>query len=115
VLFDTAGVYTITASANGYTAGTATITANGALVLIKPGGNPASFVPPSVTIRAGQYVTWRNADAVAHTATADTPSWDTGNILPGQTSGAVYFSTAGTFTYHCAIHLGMTGTVVVNP
>jgi len=115
VLFDTAGVYTITASANGYASGSATITASGALVLIKPGGNPGSFVPSTVTISAGQYVTWRNADAVPHTTTSDTGVWDSGQIQPGQSYGPLYFSTQGTYTYHCSIHLGMTGTVVVTP
>jgi plastocyanin len=117
VVFDTAGVYTITASAsaNGYASGSATITVTGALVLIQPGGNPASFVPQTVTIKAGQYVTWRNTDAVPHTATDDNSAWQTGQIAPQTASGAVYFGAAGTFTYHCSIHPTMTGTVVVTP
>src|SRR6202011_2682140 len=49
-----------------------------------------------------------------HTSTSDTGAWNTGNIAPGSTSSAVSFPTAGTFTYHCAIHPSMTGSVVVS-
>jgi plastocyanin len=110
VVFDTAGTYTITATAVGYAPSTATITANGALVVIAD----FSFTPQTVTIKQGQYVSWKNTGSVAHTSTSDNALWNT-VIQPAQTSGVVYFGTVGSFTYHCAIHPSMTGTVVVNP
>ena len=71
-----------------------------------------AFSPGSVTVAVGDSVTWSNADAQSHTATADDASFDTGTIARN-TSKSVTFSTAGTFGYHCKIHPQMTGTVVV--
>jgi len=109
VVFDTAGTYIITATAVGYAPSTATITASGALVITAD----FSFTPQVVTIKQGQYVSWKNT-GVAHTSTSDNALWNT-NLTPGQTSGPVYFGTVGSFTYHCSIHPSMTGTVTVNP
>jgi plastocyanin len=113
VVFDSAGTDTITAAANGYASSSATITANGALVLIQPGANLASFVPPLVTIKAGQSVTWRNMDVITHTATADSNAWNT--PIAAGTTATINFTTTGNFTYHCTIHPSMMGTVVVTP
>ncbi|HET9457529.1 MAG TPA: cupredoxin family copper-binding protein [Candidatus Limnocylindrales bacterium] len=71
-----------------------------------------AFSPQTVTITVGDTVTWTNSDAVVHTATATDGSWDTGDLGQGQ-SGAIIFSTAGTFAYLCTPHPTMTGTVVV--
>jgi plastocyanin len=57
-------------------------------------------------------VTWTNNDTVAHTSTADNGQWNSGSIAP-QGSFSRMFPTAGSFTYHCAIHPGMVGTVTV--
>src|SRR5262249_31306698 len=110
VTFTQAGSYTITGSATGYTSGIVSATASGALVLI----SGSAVVPHSVTITAGQVVTWRNNDPIAHTTTSDAALWNSGSI----TTGSIYqrtFATTGTFTYHCNIHPTMTGTVVVTP
>jgi MYXO-CTERM domain-containing protein len=71
-----------------------------------------AFAPQSVTIAVGDTVTWTNADAQGHTATADDGSFDTGTIANG-TSRSATFPTAGTFAYHCRIHPSMTATIVV--
>ena len=71
-----------------------------------------SFAPGTVTVVVGDTVTWTNSDQVSHTATADGGSFDTGVIGNGA-SGTITFSTAGSFPYHCTIHEGMNGTVVV--
>ena len=71
-----------------------------------------AFSPPSVTVKVGDTVTWANSDAQGHTATADNGAWDTGRIS-GNSSKSVRLTTAGTFTYHCAIHETMTATLVV--
>ncbi len=70
------------------------------------------FNPASLTIKAGETVTWTNKDSVAHTITEDKGIFDSGSV----NSGATYsftFKTAGTFTYHCAIHPSMTGKIIV--
>jgi plastocyanin len=77
------------------------------------GTPPWCFSPRPIQVTVGSTVTWTNATAPTHTATSDTGAWDTGNIAPGATSSAISFLTAGTFTYHCAIHPSMTGSVVV--
>jgi plastocyanin len=71
-----------------------------------------AFSPQSVTVAVGDTVTWTNADAQNHTATADDASFDTGTIAGG-TSKSVTFAAAGTFGYHCKIHPTMTATIVV--
>lgn len=74
-------------------------------------GNRA-FAPDEVSVDAGTTVVWTNTDSVAHTTTADGNAWNSGIVSPGGRF-SVKFQTAGTFPYHCTIHPGMVGTVVV--
>ncbi len=71
-----------------------------------------AFVPAVDTVKAGTTVTWTNQDAVAHTVTADDGTFGSAHLGNGVTFARA-FNTAGTFTYHCAIHPSMHGTVVV--
>jgi hypothetical protein len=91
VVFDTGGTYIITATAAGYAPSQATITVSGALVVIAD----FSFTSQVVTIRQGQYVSWKNNGPSVYTTISDNPGWDGGQIQPGQTYGAVYFGTVG--------------------
>src|SRR5207245_11006189 len=70
------------------------------------------FRPATLNVGVGATVTWTNDGPSAHTATSDSGMWDTGRLNRGQ-SGSYTFTTAGTFTYHCAIHPTMHGTIVV--
>ena len=77
-----------------------------------------TFSPATLTILVGSSVTWTNDAAIAHNITPNNPAqagvWVAQNI-PAQ-SGATFvnrFNTAGTFDYHCTIHSGMTGRIVV--
>jgi len=73
----------------------------------------AAYGMNPLTIATGTTVAFRNSDAVAHTATADAAGgFNTGNIAANGTAN-VTFSAAGTVKYHCTIHPGMTGTIVV--
>jgi plastocyanin len=54
-----------------------------------------------------------NNDTAAHDATQDASRFATGVVNAGATSAPLTMSTAGTFTYHCTIHPGMVGTIVV--
>jgi plastocyanin len=66
-----------------------------------------------LTVATGTTVVWHNDDNIPHTATSDAAgAFNTGNIGPNGTA-RVTFNTAGTVRYHCAIHPGMTGTIVV--
>jgi plastocyanin len=75
-----------------------------------------SYSPNPATVKVGQTVAWRNGDGLAHTATADAGSFDTGTVAAAATSRAITMGTAGSFPYHCTIHgLAMAGTLVVTP
>lgn len=74
-------------------------------------GNTA-YTPDDLSVAVGTTVTWRNTDSISHTSTSDASGWNSGTVAPGG-QFSVTFQTAGTFPYHCAIHPGMIGTVVV--
>jgi len=71
-----------------------------------------AFVPATITIWAGQSITWTNADPVAHTTTSDNKVWDSGSLLQNG-SFTTTFSQPGTYAYHCTIHPFIRGTVIV--
>lgn len=71
-----------------------------------------AYAPSPVTVAVGGTVTWTNNDTTTHTSTANNGAWNSGNIAPGGKFSAT-FPSAGSFTYHCAIHPGMVGTVTV--
>jgi len=71
-----------------------------------------AYSPSPVTVAPGATVRWSNDDSITHTTTSNTAVWTSGNISPGSFFD-VTFQTAGTYAYHCAIHPGMVGTVVV--
>jgi YVTN family beta-propeller protein len=70
-----------------------------------------AFTPASITVQAGQSVTFTNNDAVAHTSTS--AAWDSQAIAPG--ASFTVTPQAGTYTYHCDIHPFMQATLVVKP
>lgn len=73
------------------------------------------FSPNPLTVQVGQRVNWKNNDTFAHTATSD-GRFNTGSIAP--TSAAddpVMMSAAGTLNFHCTIHAGENGSIVVQP
>jgi plastocyanin len=72
-----------------------------------------AFNPAQLDVAAGTTVTWMNTDSTAHTTTSDGPGWNSGTLQP-RAQFSTTFSDAGTFRYHCAIHPGMVGTVVVH-
>ena len=72
----------------------------------------SAFKPSPLTIPAGTTVTWTNTDSIPHTTTSDVSGWNSGTLSAGQQFNFT-FADRGTFQYHCAIHPGMTGTVIV--
>lgn len=74
-----------------------------------------SFSPATANLRVGQVVEWRNVDTIVHDVDEDNGRFDTGNISAGTTSRTLRMDVAGTFPYHCTIHPGMVGTIVVTP
>lgn len=89
-----------------------TTPSSGSLVTVQI--NNSVFAPNPVSLKVGQQVNWKNNDTITHTATLD--GMFNNVISPMSAQGApVTMSTAGTFNYHCTIHPGMNGTIVVQP
>jgi plastocyanin len=90
----------------------------------KKGGKSASvsmkniqFSPKSVSVAKGTTVTWTNDDSVAHDVTkkgGPGPQFasGSGNLNKGDTYKQT-FNTAGTVSYVCTVHPGMSGTIKV--
>lgn len=70
-----------------------------------------SFQPAELTVHAGETVTWKNEDIVAHTVTANDGSFDSGLIQPGGT-WKMTVKSAGTLEYHCRPHPNMIAKLV---
>lgn len=65
-----------------------------------------------ITIQTGQSVTFVNTGQIAHTATANEGSFDTGLLKPGQ-SATIRFDNPGKFAYFCQPHPFMKGVIIV--
>ena len=71
------------------------------------------FSPSTMTIKAGDSITWTNMDTVAHTVTSDSGNeLDSPRFGKGQTY-TYTFNTPGTYNYHCTPHPSMKGTIIV--
>jgi plastocyanin len=71
-----------------------------------------SFEPSLIYITTGSTITWINKVNVTHTVTSDDGLFESGSMDKGK----IYtftFTNAGSYEYHCSIHNGMKGTVVV--
>lgn len=73
-----------------------------------------SFDPGSVTVVAGDTVTWTNDTFMAHTVTANDGSFASAPLLAHLTFSNT-FTTAGPHPYHCTLHRFMQGEVDVVP
>jgi plastocyanin len=85
-----------------------------------------AFSPSPLNVPVNSVVHWYNDDRDAvggvyggtggtiHTINADDASFLSGNLAPGRHFQHT-FATAGTYSYHCSIHLTMTGTITVGP
>lgn len=111
------GTQTVTAAANpALSPASVTFTTTAALI-VQVGNN--FFNPTNITVAAGSTVEWQwGAASNLHTITWDNPAQPgVPADEPNRSAGSVtrMLSTAGTFAYHCANHVGMTGQVTVTP
>ncbi len=79
-----------------------------ATVQIESGG----FTPNQVTINVNETIRWANADSTAHAVASDTGAFNSPTLSNGQTFTHT-FTAPGVYTYHCALHPGMTGSITV--
>jgi plastocyanin len=75
------------------------------------GYGPSSFQPGAISVALNTAVTWNNMDQQEHFVQADDNTFS--GDLPAGGSTSNTFKTAGSFSYHCAIHPTMTGQVTV--
>jgi len=68
----------------------------------------------SRTVVAGAVVQVGNADAAAHTLTAEGGAFDTGSVAKGTTVSFTAPAAPGTYEFFCEIHPSMTGSLVVD-
>ncbi len=71
-----------------------------------------AFGPEVMEVKVGSTVTWTNTDGTDHTVDSEDRSVDSEAIGEGETFGHT-FDTPGTFSYICAFHPFMKGTVEV--
>lgn len=72
-----------------------------------------AFGPEALQVAVGTTVTWANSDTADHTVDAtDGDELSSGSIREGETFEHL-FDTAGTYSYLCAFHPFMVGTVEV--
>jgi plastocyanin len=74
----------------------------------------SGFNPSTLTVALGDTDLWTNADTIQHTSTQSVGAalWDSGRLTAGQTF-SLTLTAAGTYPYHCNIHLSMDGVVSV--
>jgi plastocyanin len=71
-----------------------------------------AFAPNALRVPVGATVRWANEDAAPHTATATSSAFSSPQLRKGQ-GYSKRFGKPGRYTYLCALHPGMRGTVVV--
>lgn len=90
-----------------------------------PAANPAAGGPVidivdfgyagDLSVGAGETVTVTNSDGVVHTLTSVDAAFDTGNVAGGASGSFIAPEVAGSYSFFCAIHPSMTGTLTVTP
>jgi amicyanin len=73
-----------------------------------------AFAPPTLTVKAGTTVTWRNEDDIPHTITSSARVFKS-KALDTDDSFSFTFNDAGSYEYFCSLHPHMKGTIVVEP
>ena len=71
------------------------------------------FQPATIRVKSGEEVTWKNTAAMPHTVTGR----EDGKLSSARLNqGSMFshtFEQPGTYTYYCALHPSMIGTVIV--
>ena len=71
-----------------------------------------SFMPTTLTVKAGTRITWINGDDIPHTVVSDNQSFKS-KVLDTDEKFTFTATKPGTYSYFCSIHPKMTGKVVV--
>jgi plastocyanin len=71
-----------------------------------------TFNPQQITVKSGTRVVWTNNDDIPHTVTSKTGIFKS-KALDTEDKFSFTFTTPGTYSYFCALHPHMTGSIVV--
>ena len=72
-----------------------------------------AFAPSTLEINVGDMVTWDNKDSATHSIKSDSGSELTSPTFSKGGSYSHVFTTPGEYAYHCGVHFGMKGTIIV--
>jgi plastocyanin len=72
-----------------------------------------AFNPQTITVKAGEKITWTNRDEEPHTVVSVEKQFKKSTALDTDQEFTITASAPGTYTYFCSVHPKMTGTIVV--
>ena len=72
-----------------------------------------TFNPPTLTVKAGEKITWINRDDEPHTVVSVGKKFQKSSALDTDQEFTVVAAAPGTYEYFCSVHPKMTGTIVV--
>lgn len=73
-----------------------------------------AYVPATLTVKAGEKITYTNRDVAGHSVTSDDgKSFDTGVVGKDQSATLTAPSKPGTYGFHCTPHPNIKATLVV--
>ena len=101
------------------TSGSATA---GAAICTEPAAGTTADVQASVqgstwgpvSAAVGDVITWTNGDSFPHRVGLDDGSCTMSANITGDAPQSLVFNAAGSYPFHCAIHLSMKGTIVIS-
>ena len=70
------------------------------------------FSPAKITIPQGETVTWKLADSMPHTVTANDGTFSSGTMTRGEEC-EITLDKPGTYDYYCKLHPSMKGQIEV--
>jgi plastocyanin len=71
------------------------------------------FTPQTLTVKAGEKITWINRDEEPHTVVSVEKQFKKSGPLDTDQEFTVTAGAPGTYTYFCSVHPRMTGTIIV--
>ena len=71
------------------------------------------FTPQTLTVKAGEKITWINRDEEPHTVVSVEKQFKKSAPLDTDQEFTITAGAPGTYTYFCSVHPKMTGTIVV--
>jgi plastocyanin len=71
------------------------------------------FEPQTLTVKAGEKITWVNKDEEPHTVVSVEKQFKKSTALDTDQEFTITADKPGTYTYFCSVHPKMTGTIIV--